>query len=242
MAHPEVPRDEYKSLRDEMVQLFNRAFVVLAAEIAAFTTLAWRGLEAGPASAFWLAFLSQLLLLAGLGLSLMLYQHIYNIGSYILVFHESGKAEGATGRSGWHARRRVFRLVTDDMGGHWYERLTETRTTSAAYGVILAANVVLGLRGLPPDLINPSFWPTIQAVGLWALTGLCAWLLWALAQTYRSGARAWVKRWREFAAKFGSLTGEKLADWLLAEPVRPPASEPPVLPNTGMKSDGAAQS
>lgn len=43
-AHPGTPRsdtphDEYKSIREEMLQLFNRVFVILAAELAAFTTL-----------------------------------------------------------------------------------------------------------------------------------------------------------------------------------------------------------
>lgn len=197
------PSDEYKTLRDEMISIFQRIFLVFTAEVAANVLLTLTFLNARNDLSLkgLLALFVGLLLMVGLFLSIILYRAIYRVGSYIVVYLED--------EDGWHYRMRdVFGALKEGTGFSsrlaWHEKLTEPGAIAASYAVMALSQLVMAvsvLMKLPHPLcaggaIVQGIVFLLLAAGLFALVG-----------TYRKSSKLWENRWLEYKNRPPRVTG-----------------------------------
>jgi hypothetical protein len=120
------PQDEYKALRDEMMNLFTRVWVVLVAMLTAFGTLSLRAHDRDDEQVLVVLLILSVCLIAGVISIITLYNNIYSIGSYIAVFLD--------GPGHWHLRSRDMRiqLMADRLSDpvSFTERINEPKTVS----------------------------------------------------------------------------------------------------------------
>jgi len=135
-APPTVSRDtEYKALRDEIVHLFNRVYVTLAAIVGGSIVVAHRALELsrppaqpsppedGFTAALVLVLGGLLAATAGAVLTYKIFDHIFKLRSYLLVYHEDGRL--------WHRRASAiteFIAKQPGVSRRFYGRYVSTRT------------------------------------------------------------------------------------------------------------------
>jgi hypothetical protein len=204
--------DEYKSLRDEMLQHGNRVYVILAAEFAAVATLAWRGMAGATEHRVWLMLISQCFVVVGLWLTLLAYQHLYIAGSYLCVFHEIDTP-------GWHLRRRDSVWRTLRKTTYWFERLHEPRAIGCAYAMLMLVNVAIGFQAIGTiELVLPSqsdFVLTFQAFSLAGITIVAFLAVCALDRSYHWTAKRLLIDWMRYRNVHGDDTAQAILRRLL---------------------------
>ena len=187
------PNDEYKVLRDEMLNLFTRIFLVFGAEVAAVISLFMTSIgKTDPLNSGLILLLAALLVVAGLLLSLEFYQNLYSIGSYICVYFEDPNV-------GWHMRSRHMRIelkhkkLKTELS--WIEKINEPRTLSVAYALMIVSLPAMQLTrfGVPQSATG-----RIVLTAIILLCGAAIYLLWHLRKVYTQGSLKWIERWSNY--------------------------------------------
>jgi hypothetical protein len=200
-------KEEYKALRDEMINLFTRVFVVLVAIFTAYATLSLKAIEqSDPKQMLAVLLVLSAFLVVGILLILAFYSNIYSIGSYIAVYFEGGKAH-------WHLRSRHMRILLANAHPNdpvpAIERINEPRTVSFAFFTMF-----LSL----PLQFSWRFGICAQCIGFVTLVAVFlfgCWLTWSLQQAYTGGAKRWMRRWSSYKNQRGK-DGEPTIDMLLS--------------------------
>jgi hypothetical protein len=191
------PNDEYRVLRDEMLNLFTRVLIVFAATVAAFVTLTLKGLDQGDQlKGGLILLLAIVIVVAAILLSLEFYQNLYSIGSYICVYFEEPSA-------GWHIRSRHMRIVLRErpIGKKliWLEKVNEPGTLSFAYLIMVTSLPLLFFLhfGIPRCGTNWIVASLLFVFWIGAIVLLCF-----LRKVYREGSENWVARWSAYKADY----------------------------------------
>lgn len=199
-------KDEYKVLRDEMLNLFTRVLVVLVAMFTAYATLSSKALDqSDPKMMLVVLLVLSMFLVVGVLLILAFYSSIYSIGSYIAIYFEGETA-------GWHMRSRHMRILLPDAHPNeplrLIERINEPRTVSFAFFVMflsLPAQFAwrFGISG------QYGAFSILLAVFFFG-----CWLTWVLQYVYTKGAKKWMRRWSSYKEQRETDGGPKLDEFL----------------------------
>jgi hypothetical protein len=188
-------KEEYRALRDEMLNFFTRVLVLFAASVAAFVTLTLKGLEQSDQWKGGLIFLlAILILLVAILLSLEFYRNLYSIGSYICVYFEDPNA-------GWHIRSRHMRLILKkkNVGGelNYLEKVNEPRTLSFAYFLMVTSLPILFFLHLgKPKCEAYYLLVSLLVIVSWVVTIVLIWcFLW---NVYEDESTKGVARWSAY--------------------------------------------
>jgi hypothetical protein len=212
---------EYKALRDEMMHLLNRIFVLLAAMVGGSIVVFYRALElrnTSPWSAFGLVLALCGTLAVAIVLTYKMHEHIDKIRFYILVYHEPDSG-------GWHslvAEFNKYRKGLPDL-----PRTHKLIFSSGDLDVISLLYVVLvliaaGMVSIFPPIIFESYFRRLN-IGRWLafaiVFGALATLLLALLRSLRSGYNTGLASmecwWRDFKNKpAAKKTPPDVEDWV----------------------------
>lgn len=203
------PQEEYKTLRDELIHIFNRVYVVLAAELAAFgvfTTLSMKA--ADYAECTMIGVLEMFMLVVGILVTCLLHQHAYWIGSYLIVYHEMPE------RIGWHFRSRRFRLqrhIAQSLPLRWNEGVNDSQFIAYVYSTMLVLTFVLATRHSYLELWTFAGSPAAFAASAALLfaASIGALLLNTLRKLYKYGARRSLTHWKLYQTNEMSVTVEE---------------------------------
>lgn len=194
------PEAEYKALRDEMIHLFNRVFVLLAAMVGGSVVVFNRALDlrdAHPLRAWGLVVVMSCTLVVGMVLTYKIYDHIYKIRWYIVVYHEDGV--------GWHLRAGdiIDYLRTFPVPNRWFYSFGEPDAIAVLYAalVLFAAATV---SFLTPLALGGAL--SVPKLGLWEQSAVVfgvlvmgfSFVFWKLRRVYATSRGSWEKWWRAF--------------------------------------------
>lgn len=194
-GNPISPEAEYKALRDEMMHLLNRIFVLLAAMVGGSILVFTRALELRNASHLWTAVglvLGLCVTLAGaIVLTYKLHEHIDKIRFYILVYHEPDSG-------GWHSRVIDFnnyrKTLPDLPRAHkWLFSPGDLDTIFRLYVLLVLIAAVFELSFFGPEI---GWCKSATVVGASAILFLA--LLLSLRSGYNKGLVLMEEWWRDF--------------------------------------------
>lgn len=198
-------RDEYKVLRDEMLNLFTRALAVFAGSVGAYVPLWLKGIdECNTFKGGVILLLAVGVLVAATLLILEFYQNAYAIGSYIIIYMEADNP-------GWHMRSRHMRIGLRDKSLEtpltWIEKVNEPRTMAFSYSIMftLLLLVVCYRLYLFQSAANNVLNLLIVLLWLFAM-----FLLRHMQNAFTTGAPKWTKRWHIYKQKFPSVALQDL--------------------------------
>lgn len=128
-------KEEYPTLRTEILYWQNFRFVLLGASVALVSGIIGFGLKSPDTSDLWMSSSVLLLIFLSCAAALSCYAARGNtkIGTYLKVFHEAKSDE----KTGWEGLRSEFA-----KGLGWYDRLNLSHWLTLAY-------LVLGIIGSP---------------------------------------------------------------------------------------------
>lgn len=215
---PINPEAEYKALRDEMMHLLNRIFVLLAAMVGGSIVVFYRALELRNT---WSALGLVLALCGTLAVAIVLtykmHEHIDKIRFYILVYHEPDSG-------GWHSRVAEFNKYRKGLPD--LPRTHKLIFSSSDLGTISLLYVVLvliaaGMVSIFLPIIFESYFCRLN-IGRWSafaivfvpLAILFLALLRSLRSGYNTGFASMERWWRDFKNKpAAKKTPPDVEDW-----------------------------
>jgi hypothetical protein len=197
-GNPVSPEAEYKALRDEMMHLLNRIFVLLAAMVGGSILVFTRALElrnTHPPPSFWIPVGLVLGLCGTLAFAIILtyklHEHIDKIRFYILVYHEPASG-------GWHSRVIDFndyrKKLADLPRTHkWFFSPGDLNTIFGLYVLLVLIAAVFEWGFLGPGI---GWWKSATLVGASVILFLA--LLLSLRSGYNKGLVLMEEWWRDF--------------------------------------------
>lgn len=202
-------KDEYKALRDEMLNLFTRVFVVLVAIFTAYITLSLKAIDQyDPKQMLLILVILSAFLILGILLILAFYSNIYSIGSYIAIYLEGDKVR-------WHLRSRHMRIfltnthLNDPVPA--IERMNEPKTVSIAFYMMFFSLPIQFVMHFGQSVVYIHWYYFLVLV---ATVFFGCWLTRNLSQSYVSGAKRWMRRWHRYSMKCAK-DGEPSIDTLV---------------------------
>ena len=192
---------EYKALRDEIIHLWNRVFVLLAGMVGGSLVIFQHALDlrdAHPLRAWWLLVVLSCTLLVAMLLTCKIYDHIYRIRCYIAVYHETSV--------GWHVTRASG--IIDFIRGlpdtnKWFFKFGEPDAIGLLYvALLLFASVMVSfVTPLASGVFLPfvTLRPLIQsAVAFVVLAIVFGYVIRKLQKVYAASRGSWESWWRAF--------------------------------------------
>jgi hypothetical protein len=190
-------KDEYKALRDEMLNLFTRVLFVFGGSVAAFVPLSLKAIEADdPLKAGLILLSAGAVLVAAVLLTMNFYQNIYSIGSYICVYLEQKAKDN---EPGWHLRSRYMRifLPNEPLGSplRWFEQINEPLTLALSYAVMIILLFSVLIYRLFTCHVAALF---LVYFAVFAVLVVAGTLLWYSRMSFPKGSQTWIQRWKNY--------------------------------------------